>query len=98
VIAAVLAWCIFGASLLTVGAIENAALQQPSVADAVFNHPLRVKGVVRFISSGQQRIYSIAYPIMRGVFPITLFLFVSVNRLYDKIKKDRIRRLLREEG
>lgn len=92
-VAAVLAWCSGMASLLTVGYIENVALDQPSVGGPVYRHPQHVKGVVRFLTDEQERVYSIAAPIMYGSFVSGVFLVFLANRLRDKAKQSRLKPL-----
>ena len=84
--------CAFAVSLLTLGYIETAALYQPSAADAVFRHPHRVKGSIRYLTDWQERFHSIAYPAMLGALSLVAVQGYLLNRLRDRIEGDARRK------
>jgi hypothetical protein len=98
IISGLLAFCFSMACMLMVGYIETAALSQPSVADSVFRHPHRIKGVVRFFTDQQEDIYSIVQPIMIPAF-VVLAIFGGIHnwltrRQEKEIERKRLDRML----
>jgi hypothetical protein len=93
---AVVGWSIFMGSLVTVGAIETAALRQPAVADAHFNHPHDIKGTVRFFSDRQEQVYVVAKPLMLGSFAVSAVLFGSCKRLEESREKRKKQKQLEQ--
>ncbi len=78
--------------------IETTALRQPSIADSVFRHPRRLKGVVRYLNDQQESIYSVTKPIMFPSLVITCVLGGIwnwlVRRQVDEIKRDKLNHIL----
>ena len=87
-------WIVAMGSMLTVGYIETAALNQPKIADSLFTHPHNIKGVVRFFSDHQEQIYGVARPLMIGSWAATFVLFSVYGHMEDQWKKRKQRSLM----
>ena len=81
-------WFVGFISLLAVGAIETAALGQPQPV-GLHSHPHGVKGVIRYFTEGQERIYQVAYPSMIAAFPAMFILFGICSSLETGLSKQR---------
>jgi hypothetical protein len=64
-------------SLCFVAYIEDKALYQPDFATPVYPYPHHIKGVIRYFTDTQERIWSAAHPVMLGSFAIVLMLIVA---------------------
>jgi len=87
-------WIVAMGSMLTVGYIETAALEQPKAADSLFTHPHNVKGVIRFFSDHQEQIYRIARPLMIGSWAATFVLFCVYGHIEDRRKEQKQKSLM----
>jgi hypothetical protein len=87
--ATLLGWFGFMISLLTVGAIETAALKQPQQPAGIYLHPHRVKGAIRYFTNGQERIYQAAYPSMIASIAATVILVGIYSNLEERLSKRR---------
>jgi hypothetical protein len=76
-IVCIAAWCVFMVALMTTGAIEAAALFQPSTADFTYVRPQTIKGVVHYLTENQDRIYSISQPAIPFAFVSTISLWMA---------------------
>jgi ABC-type Fe3+ transport system permease subunit len=87
-------WTVALISICTVGAIETVALRQPEIADAKFVQPHNIKGVIRFFTDRQERIYAVAKSLMIGFGALTFALTLVVRRAEENWKKRKQRDLL----
>jgi hypothetical protein len=76
-------------SLLTVGAIETAALGQSQQPAGIYLHPHRVKEVIRYVTDGQERIYQVVYPSMIAALAATVILAGIYSNLGERLSKRR---------
>jgi ABC-type Fe3+ transport system permease subunit len=87
-------WAVALVSLCTVGFIETVAVKQPEIADAEFVHPHNIKGVTRFFTDRQERIYAVAKPLMIGFGAAALVLMVVLRRADENWRGRKQRDLL----
>ena len=83
-------------SLLTVGEIETAALRQPKIPDTFYIYYHDIKGVPRYFSQGQERVYRVAKPLMIASFGVTLLMFCVYGKLEERWDERRCRAALEE--
>lgn len=84
------AWLVTMALMLTNGYIETAALSQSTVADGLYRHPHRFKGVIRYLTDGQERVYTAVHPLMIGSWVITfVFGCVYANLVWKRSEEKR---------
>lgn len=85
----IVGWCVVGASLLTVGQIETAAIWQPSAPDSIYRYPHDIKGSVRYFSDGQERVYRVVRPLMTGGFAVMLPISAIFMYILERLNKRR---------
>jgi hypothetical protein len=59
---------------LIVGGIQVAALGQPNIPTPLYKHAHEIKGVVRYFTDTQERLYSIAFPTLMVNFSLGVLL------------------------
>jgi len=91
-------WCVLMGSLLTVGQIEDSAIGQPSSPDGAYLYPHEIKGSVRYFSSGQERVYRIARPLMTGGFAVMLPTSGIFVLMWERLSKRRRQAALEDLG
>jgi hypothetical protein len=87
-------WAAALISMCTVGSIETAALSQPKIADAQFVHPHNIKGVIRFFTDREERLYAVAKPLMIGFGAVAFTLIVIVGRIEESWRERKQQDLL----
>jgi hypothetical protein len=82
-VVAMSAWLLGAASILTVAGIETSALRQPHTAVGQYKHPHIIKGGIRFFTDGQERVHSVAHPLIFS----SLIIFAAASVFYNGIQK-----------
>jgi len=100
-ISVVAAWSVTIALMLTDGYIETAALSQPAIADTLYRHPHMFKGVIRYLTDGQEQVYATVHPLMFGSWATLFVLGCVYTRLVwqqsEKNRRSKLQRLLGDE-
>ena len=79
---AIAAWCVLMTSLIELGYIETKALSQPAAPIGDFSNPMKLKGVIRYVTPKQERLDNIAHIGLLGgitIFMVAAF-FLRKNR------------------
>jgi hypothetical protein len=76
-------------SMLADLAIENATIWQPDHPVGIYLHPYRVKGVVRYFTEWQGRVYRLNQPLMMASFVAAWTLGSISSSLEERLSKRR---------
>ena len=76
-------------SMLTDLAIENATIWQPDHPVGIYLNPYRVKGVVRYFTEWQGRVYRVNQPLMVASFVAASILGGISGSLEERLRKRR---------
>jgi hypothetical protein len=100
-VSVIAAWSVTMALMLTDGYIETAALSQPAVAEAQYRHPHMFKGVIRYLTDGQEQVYATVHPLMFGSWAILFVAGCLYARLVwqqsEKDRRSKLQRLIGDE-
>ena len=95
-------WLMMMALMLTDSYVETEALRQPIIAEGSYRYPEAIKGGIRYLTEGQERIYSLAHPWMFWLWGLTLVLGATYKKqLSEQSERDRrlrLDRLLADDG
>jgi hypothetical protein len=88
-VAGLLAWFGLVVSILTLGAIENAALTQPNRPAGIFLHQQQVKGAIRYVTDEQQLVYLAGSVSMMASWAAAFILGGISSNLEERLRKQR---------